>query len=137
MAAKIFIVEDHPFMRHMLCEFLNWLPGITVCGAAATAQHALAELATTQADLVLVDVVLPDLNGIEFVRLVQQWQAPPLCLIYSSYEELVYIQQAFEAGACGYLFKRHPLDLAAAIRRVLAHTQGAPTSHLAYSYHSH
>jgi len=123
MTANIFIVEDHPFMRRMLCEFLDWLPGVTVCGTASSACQALTALTITETDLVLVDVALPDLNGIELVRLVQQWQAPPPCLIYSSYEELAYIQQAFEAGACGYLFKRDPLELADALRRVLAYSR--------------
>jgi two-component system, NarL family, invasion response regulator UvrY len=117
---KIYIVEDHRFMQRAMCEFLDQLPDMTVCGAATTVQEALLQLRDLTVDLVLVDLSLPDKNGIELVRVLQQWWPPLPCLIFSSYDDVTYIQQAQAAGARGYLFKGEPPELLVAIRHVLA-----------------
>lgn len=119
MQANIYIIEDHPLMQRMMCEFINRIPDLHVCGVAATAQEALAQIPALVVEVVLVDVSLPDMNGIDLVRTLQAWRPALPCLIVSSYQETIYVQQALAAGACGYLFKGDPAELAVAIRRVL------------------
>lgn len=119
MPANIYIVEDHPLMQHMMVEFINQLPDLHVCGVGGTAKEALTHLSTRSVDLVVIDLSLPDQNGIELLKLVkQQWPTLP-CLMFSSYEETAYVQQAFAAGVGGYLFKGDPDELVLAIRHVL------------------
>lgn len=119
MAVNIYIVEDHPFLQRMLQEFIGQTTNLQVCGVAMTAQKALDQLPTAAAQLVLVDVSLPDWSGIELVRLLRARGYAQPCLMFSSYQEAGYIQQALDAGANGYIFKGTPRDLAAAIAHVL------------------
>lgn len=120
MAANIYIVEDHPFMQYSMVEFLNRTPDFHVCGATATAEAALAQLPTLQTDLVLIDLSLPGKSGLELLQELHATVPTLPCLMYSSYQEKTYVQQAMSAGARGYLFKGEPLELVNAMRQVLA-----------------
>lgn len=119
MQANIYLVEDHPLMQRMTCEFINRMPDLHVCGMAATAQQALDELPTTTVDLVIVDVSLPDMDGIHLVSTLRQQQPTLLCLMLSGHQEQSYVERARAAGAAGYIAKGNPLELVEAIRRVL------------------
>lgn len=128
MIANIYIVEDHPLMQQTMAEFLNRAPDLHVCGAVSTAQEALAELPTTQTDLVLIDLALPDKSGLELLRSLQHMLPNLRCLMFSSYQDAIYVHQALAAGACGYLFKGEPLELVNAIRQVLNGERYVPES---------
>lgn len=119
MTTNIYIVENHPLMQYTMVEFLNRTPDLQVCGAVATVQEALAQLPTTQTDLVLIDLALPDKSGLDLLRSLQRTLPNLPCLIVSSYQEASYVRQALAAGARGYLFKGDPLELVNAIRQVL------------------
>jgi len=119
MTTSIYIVEDHPLMQYTMVEFLNRTPDLVVCGAVSTAQEALAQLPTTQPDLVLIDLALPDMSGLDLLRSLQDTLPNLPCLMFSSYQEATYVHQALTAGARGYLFKGEPLELVKAIRQVL------------------
>lgn len=119
MAANIYIVEDHPLMQRMLREVVNRLPNLYVSGVAASAQEALEQIPPTGIDLVLVDVSLPDLNGIELVRALHAQQPALPCLMLSGHQESSYVQRALAAGARGYIAKGNPLELRDAIEHVL------------------
>lgn len=81
MPLRIFIVEDHPVMREMLGALLRQEPDFEVSGAAATAEEALERLAEKSADLLLVDVSLPKMSGIELVQEVQRRGLELRCLM--------------------------------------------------------
>lgn len=120
MGAKIYIVEDHARMRELLRDWIDALHGLSVCGTADSAETALQELPKFDAGLVLVDMSLPRMSGIEFVAAVcAQW--PDIrCLIMSGHNEPGYVERALAAGAQGYVLKGQPSEIEPAIRAVLA-----------------
>jgi DNA-binding NarL/FixJ family response regulator len=118
-AEQIYVVEDHPLIQRMVEEILNRSTDLTVCGFAATAAEALEKLRATTVDLVLVDISLPDMSGIELVGILLAENPKLPCLMLSGHQEIKYIQQALAAGARGYLAKGNPRELTGAIRQVL------------------
>ena len=108
---KIYIVEDHPFMREMLRDYLACLPDLeaTVCGEANSGEAALEGLADVEADLVLVDVSLSGMSGIEFVEAAQERQTGLCCVMLSGHGEATYARQALAAGARGLHPQGRPL----------------------------
>ncbi len=116
---QIYVVEDHPLIQRMVEEILSRSTDLTVCGSAATAAEALTQLRATMVDLVLVDISLPDMSGIELVGILQTENPGLPCLMLSGHQESKYIQQALTAGARGYLGKGNPRELTGAIRQVL------------------
>jgi DNA-binding NarL/FixJ family response regulator len=118
MSLKIFIVEDHPIMRYTLSKFIQKTLGLKVCGAAATGAEALERLAEVEADLVLIDVLLPGMSGLQLVEQLQERYPELLCLMLSGHGETFYIRQAFSLGARGYILKGDPSELLKAIEAV-------------------
>ena len=119
MTAHIYLIEDHPLMQRMISDFINRMPDLQMCGMAATAEEALAQLPSLAADLVLVDVSLPDMDGIHLVSELLEQQPTLYCLMLSGHQERSYVQRALAVGARGYLAKGNPLELINAIQRVL------------------
>lgn len=119
MPINLYIVEDHPFMRQMIWEFLTRVPYLRVSGMAATAHGALADLRNQPADLVLVDVALPDMDGIHFVNEARRRHPDLHCLMFSSHQEATYIERALKSGARGYVAKGEPAELLVAINCVM------------------
>lgn len=118
MSLKIFIVEDHDVMRATLNGFLKSKPGLEVVGLAATSAEALQCLAEIEADIALVDVRLPGMNGLELVEQLQEKYPGLVCLMLSGHGEVPYIRHAFRAGARGYILKGKPPELLEAIQVV-------------------
>lgn len=116
----IFIVEDHEDMRFGLSEFLSLQDGFAVLGGAATAEEALRTLETTRPDLLLVDVALPGMTGLELVgRVADRW--PEIrCVIVSGHAQAEHVDRALTAGARGYVVKGNPYELPRALREVAA-----------------
>lgn len=120
MPGRVFILEDHPLMRETTSEFVSALPGVEVCGTAASAEEALAALPEANADLLLVDVSLPGMSGIEFVKeALTRWPAMR-CLMFSGHTESLYVERALDAGACGYVTKGNPAALSNAVLSALS-----------------
>lgn len=94
MRAEIYLIEDHPLMQRMTCEFINRMADLHVCGIAATAKEALDQLLTTHVDLALVDVSLPDMDGIQLVSELQRQQPALYCLMLSGHQEESYVKRA-------------------------------------------
>ena len=120
MPHRIFIVEDHPMMRRMLHDYIQAEPDLEVCGTAATGAEALVALADLAADLVVVDMSMPKMSGVDLVETLLARQPDLSCLMYSGHSELSYVERARAAGARGYVLKGGPDELPQAIRRVLA-----------------
>lgn len=116
----LLIVEDNALFAQTLVQFLGRFDSFTVVGLASSAEAALAQLPTLHPDLVLVDVSLPGMNGIELAgELCGQYPDLP-CLMLSGHHDQGYVQRALAAGARGYVLKENPLDLLAAVPAVLA-----------------
>lgn len=119
MKTQVFIVEDHPFVQKVLCEFIVRMPEFTVCGTRQSAEDALAALNCTSPDLMLIDMSLPNMNGAELVQIIHKdWPDLP-CVLLSGHSESSYVKQALAAGARGYILKGAPEELRGALKQVL------------------
>jgi len=113
---RVLLVDDHQMVRQGLLFFLSTQPGITVVGEAATAEEALDLVHKLQPDVVLMDIVLPKLDGIEAIRTIHATHPTIDVIVLSSFIDDEKVKQAIQAGAAGYLMKDvDPVELAAAI----------------------
>jgi two-component system, NarL family, invasion response regulator UvrY len=118
---KILIVDDHAVVCGGLRQFLANTHDCQVAGEAHTGADALAQIAAEPWDLVLLDIGLPDISGIEVLRRIRrQWPDLPV-LIFSMHAEDEYAIAALQAGATGYLPKDSaPEEILEAIRRAIS-----------------
>ena len=116
----LFIVEDHKVMRAALLELLAGEPDLKVLGVAASAEEALQDLSELHPDLVLVDVSLPGLSGIDLVRRLTRQHPGLKALMVSGHSEVPYARAALKAGARGFVTKDAPDTLLEAVHDVLA-----------------
>ena len=124
---RLLIVDDHAVVRQGLREFLRLQEGIDVVGEAASAADAVEVAATTSPDVVLLDLVMPDGNGIGALRRLIEVAPGVRVLVLTSFADDAQIFAAMAAGASGYLLKDiDPQALADAIRDVHA---GRPALH--------
>lgn len=119
MGGNVYIVEDNDIVRDMLSEFVSLVCNLEVCGSANSAEQALEELHTSGAELVLVDVSLPTMSGIELVHELSSRLPDLACLVVSGHQETTYVHRAFAAGARGYVVKGNPDDLKEGLEAVL------------------
>jgi len=119
MTVRIYAVEDHELMRGMLVEFLSLVPGFEVSGFASSAEEALGDPSLSGTSIVLVDVSLPGMTGIDFVRELRGAGGGPPCVMLSGHRDPSYVRHALAAGAVGYVVKGNPEELVHAIRTVL------------------
>lgn len=118
---RILLVDDHPVVRAGLASMLSTIAGLAVCGAASTAEEALRLIDAEQPDVLLLDLRMPGMNGIELLKVIRAKPFPPRSLVLTSYESDEEIYRAIEAGAQGYLLKSTPqAEIVAAIQAVHA-----------------
>jgi DNA-binding NarL/FixJ family response regulator len=115
---RILIADDHSVVRGGLKQFLACAPDLQIAGEADCGREAIAILQRQAFDLVLLDIALPDVDGLEVLRRIrQEFPALPV-LIFSMYPEDDYAMAALNAGAAGYLVKdSEPEEILDAIRR--------------------
>jgi DNA-binding NarL/FixJ family response regulator len=124
---KIAIVEDNKVIRESLMEFVQTDSECECVYVCATAAEALKEIPKCQPDIVLMDIQLPDVSGIECTARLKQLLPAVQIIMVTVYEDTERIYKALRAGACGYLLKRcSPEELILAIREV--RQGGAPMS---------
>lgn len=124
---RLLIVDDHPVVRAGLSSMLCKQPGLKLVGAAAGAEEALALLEHCPADVVLLDLRMPKMSGIEALPALRRLVFPPQVIILSSFEFEEEIYRAVQAGARGYLLKETSRDdMVAAIVAVHAGRQYFP-----------
>lgn len=115
----LLIVDDHPMMREALLYALADEPDLHVVAQAAAGLEALASAAQCHPDVVLMDLLLPDMGGVEVIRRLQERQPDIKVLVISSLEDETHILTAVQSGALGYFPKSAPRDyLLGAIRQV-------------------
>ena len=124
---RVAIIEDQLTTREALRVLLDGSPGFQVAGAFGSMEEALPRLDGSPPDVVLVDIGLPGMSGIEGIRRMREGHPDLLLLVLTVYEDDERIFEAMCAGACGYLLKRSPLPrLLESIREVI--DGGAPMS---------
>ena len=116
---RVFLAEDHALVREGTRGMLERDPSIEVVGEAEDGPRTIALVIELRPDVVLLDLGLPGLNGIEVTRQLQALVPPPRVLILSAYDDTDYVVAASEAGASGYLVKTaRARDVIAAIHAV-------------------
>jgi DNA-binding NarL/FixJ family response regulator len=124
---RIAIVEDNRVIRESLMEFVKTDTECECVCVCATAEQALKEIPKRQVDIVLMDIQLPDISGIECTARLKQLLPAVQIIMVTVYEDTERIFKALRAGACGYLLKRcTPEELISAIREI--RQGGAPMS---------
>jgi two-component system, NarL family, response regulator LiaR len=114
---RILVVDDHEVVRRGLRAFLGMLPDIEVEGEAASGAEALSEDARLRPDVVLMDLVMPGMDGIEATRLIRERRPDARVIVLTSFSDDDKIFPAIRAGAIGYLLKDvKPAELADTIR---------------------
>ncbi len=102
---RVFLVDDHEVVRRGLRELLGLEEDVEIVGEAATAAHGLDGVAETQPDVALLDVRLPDRDGIHLCREIRSRHPRVACLILTAFADDEVLVQATLAGAAGYLLK--------------------------------
>jgi CheY-like chemotaxis protein len=96
---KILLVDDHPLMRRGQADLLNREADFAVCGEAGTAREAMEAIAKVKPDLVLVDMALPDKDGLELIKDLQALHPELPGLVMSMHDESLYAERMLRAGA--------------------------------------
>lgn len=123
----LLMVDDHPVVRFGLAALLGLQPDFEVVESCADGDSALAVLQTRPVDIVLVDLRMPGLSGIETIRKIRETSPQTRPIILSSFEYDEEIYEAVNAGAFGYLHKDAPAEeILSAIRQVHAGHQAFP-----------
>lgn len=131
MSTKVAIVEDDATFRRLLEEFLNEAPGYACVCSCDCAETALKDVPRAKPDVVLMDVHLPNLSGIECTARLQQSMPKLPVIMLTSNADSERVFKALQAGARGYLLKRtEPPKMLAAIQEVLS-GGGAMTGEIA------
>lgn len=116
---SILLVEDHEVFAKALLRVLSGNPTLNVVAVAETAEKALEKLPGMEVDLVLADVSLPQMNGINLVEEIRQKYPNLRCAVLSGHLSPDYVQRALDAGAQGYMIKDNPSGILEGIQRVL------------------
>ena len=114
---RVLICDDHAVVREGLASFLELQDDIEIAGQAANGEEAVAKAAALKPDVVLMDLVMPKVDGIEAIRRIRAADGGARVIVLTSYAEDAQIFPAIRAGAVGYLMKDvSPQELAKAIR---------------------
>lgn len=114
------IVDDHPIMRLGLAKLIEAESDLEVTWEAGTAREALSYLEEATPDLALIDMTLPDRNGLELIKDIRAAFGGVQCLAISMHDEELYAERVLRAGGRGYVMKEEaPGKLIQAIRRVM------------------
>ncbi len=118
---SLLIVDDHPVVRAGLHGMFDSDPGFEVLGEVASGEAAVDAVSQARPDIVLMDLQMPGIGGVEAIRRIRALPGPPPVLVLTTYDTDAQILSAIEAGAAGYLLKDTPRDaLFDAVRSVVA-----------------
>ncbi|MGU3359473.1 response regulator [Methylobacterium sp. M6A4_1b] len=115
------LADDHPVFRHGVADLLAQTGEVVIVAAVDNGPAAVQATLELAPDIAILDLAMPELNGVAVIRRLGERQSPARTIILSVYESRVYVDQAFEAGAGGYVLKRSAfLNIAQAVRAVCA-----------------
>jgi two-component system, NarL family, invasion response regulator UvrY len=117
-------VDDHAIVREGYRRLLESRPDLSIVGEAACAREALEQFRMLAPDVLVLDLGLPDMGGVELIRRLLQRDADARILVFTMHREPLFATQALRAGALGYVTKSSPPDvLVAAVYQVAARRQ--------------
>ncbi|HVK50517.1 MAG TPA: response regulator transcription factor [Pseudoxanthomonas sp.] len=116
---RVLLAEDQTMLRGALAALLNLESDIEVVSAVGDGESAWRELQRVHPDLLVTDIEMPGLTGIELAQRIQRHELPIRVVIVTTFARAGYLRRALEAGVCGYLLKDAPAEqLAQALRKV-------------------
>ncbi|MGH2499739.1 MAG: response regulator [Candidatus Limnocylindria bacterium] len=119
MSTKVLLVDDHELVRQGVAAMLGKADDITVVGEARTGREAIESTRRELPDVVLMDVRMPDMDGLEATRQIKQERPRTAVIMVTMHDNPAYLREAVRAGAAGYLLKDVSRDdLVDAIRQV-------------------
>lgn len=114
---KVMIVDDHPIVRSGLASMLQAFDDLEMVGEASSGRNALAKCQSLMPDVILMDMVMPEMDGLETTRAILDLYPSVKIIMLTSFTKEDMVKDALEAGATSYLLKNAPIDqLADAIR---------------------
>jgi DNA-binding NarL/FixJ family response regulator len=113
------IVEDHGLFRETIAAVVASMPQLELDGVYSSAEDAVAAFADDQPDMVLLDLSLSGMSGVELVAEVHERWPHVICIVLSGHRREVYAEQALAAGARGYILKGSPKRFREGISQVL------------------
>ena len=117
--SSILLIEDHMVFAKALIRFLTAKAGLEVIETIQSGEDALKKLPHLNVDLVLVDVSLPNMNGIDLVRKIHERYPALRCLMLSGHLSPQYLKRALDAGARGYILKDDVSGIMEGVQEVL------------------
>ena len=102
---RIFLADDHEVVRSGIRSILNTQPGWEICGEAANGREAVEKVATLKPDVVVIDIGMPELNGLEATRQIIKAHETAKVLILTVHESHQVVREVLDAGARGYILK--------------------------------
>lgn len=124
MSVRILLVDDHPMIRHGLKNLLSSVADFNIIGEASDGLEALREIDLKKPDILVIDLMMPNLNGLEVLAQVRKFSPATRTIIFSMQSAGPYVMEALKAGAMGYIIKDTGAgEIVSAIQSV---TQGNP-----------
>ncbi|HND53891.1 MAG TPA: response regulator transcription factor [Pirellulaceae bacterium] len=108
---RVLIIDDHPIVRRGLRQLVGEQPDFEICGEAGTRQEALDIAASTQADIAIVDLILPDSPGLGLIERLRANHPDLRLLVSSMHDERLFARRVLQLGARGYIAKQESPEL--------------------------
>ena len=116
----LLLVDEQPILREGFAQLIDRESDLKVCGQADSATKALSEIAARHPDLVIMDIALQGMNGIELIKRIRSLHPDVAILVLSVLDEALFAERALRAGAKGYIMKLAPTEeVMSALRRVI------------------
>jgi len=113
------VVDDHPLLRHGLCDLIRKTQHFKIIGEASDGKEALRKLAFLKPQIVILDIDMPQLNGLDTIRVIRELPFPVKVIILTMYHEEDMFNAAMDLGAKAYVLKDNaPKDIVAALENV-------------------
>jgi two-component system, NarL family, response regulator NreC len=120
MSVTVLLADDHPIVRQGLRHLLEAEPNLKVVGEASNGLEAVQLVEKFKPDVLIVDIVMPELNGLEVLKQVRERSPVTCCIVLSMQSADVYVVEALRAGALGYVLKETgPSELINAVNQVI------------------
>jgi two-component system, NarL family, response regulator NreC len=119
MTTHIFLADDHPVVRQGMRKLIESEPNFEIVGEAENGLQAVREIMRLKPDIAILDIVMPDISGIEITRQINKRSTITHVIILSMYSDEAFVKDAFRSGAYGYVIKQSPPDtLITAVKEV-------------------